>query len=218
MKDRRWLDRVKARRLLKPKRKWFSFSVTTSLIALGLSLWTFYFTYLHVEHALQLSVVRAGGDDSALPTTFDTDILLLNPGNRTETLISLDVIFGNATDGTHAFDPRLRKGPYVLKPGEALPLKVSWELTKDMFENVADWSGPEAEKIAKGLISLRLSAVSADGEEIRRRVPIGTFEYYEASDELRFKVSASDAAKFHDLLGAVKPIPSVEARPNDKSP
>nr|WP_315182928.1 hypothetical protein [uncultured Albidiferax sp.] len=214
MKNRRWLSHVKARDLLKPKRKWFSFSVVVSLVALALSLWTFYFTYFHIEHTLQLSVVRAGGDDSELPVTFDTDILLLNPGNRSATLLSLEVTFGEATGGTWTYDPRLRKGPYVLKPGDALPVNVSWMLTKDMFENVADWSGAELERTAKGVMSLQLSAVSSDGKEIRRKIQIGTFEYYEPSDELRFKASQSDGSKFVDLLQPVKPNLSVEAKPN----
>jgi len=218
MKNHRWLGRVKSKELLKPKRQWLSFSVITSLVALAISLWTFYFTYIHVEHALHLSVVRAGADDSELPVTFDTDILLLNPGNRVATLISLEVTFGGADGGTWTYDPRLRKGPYVLKPGDALPVNVSWKLTKDMFENVADWSGPDLERKATGTVFLQLAAVSADGKELRRKLRVGTFEYYEPSDELRFNVSATDAAKFQDLLQPVKPNPSVEARPNGKAP
>lgn len=194
-----------------------SYAVVTSTIALAVSLLSFYFTWLHVRHSLMIGVVSASADDVTLPMNFSTDIILLNQGNRTETALSVELRFGSAGNG-YTYSPKLKKGPFVLKAGDAVPVHIDWELDKDAFENVAEWKGPELEKTATGDVTLVVEAIAPTGKLINRNVVLGRFSYYDPSEELTFTSAGGEKHNLLELISGEEPLPPNKALKPTVSP
>jgi hypothetical protein len=199
MKYKRWHLKREPEMVVTEKTGRFSrpsYAVVTSTIALVISLASFYFTWFDVRHSLKIGIVSASADGTALPMKFSTDIILLNQGNKTESVLGLELRFGSIGNG-YMSNSRLMKGPFVLKAGDAVPVHIDWDLGKDTFEDVADWNGPDLEQTAIGDVILVAEAISPTGNQINRSVVLGWFSYYDPSEEVTFSLTGGEK---HDLL------------------
>lgn len=107
-----------------------TYATITSTIALIISCLSFYFTNIQEVHSLQCGVVRdyteSFNDDSLI---YHSDLILLNKGNRTETLLSIEITYSSPEDSSIiASFTSVRsasRGPYVLKSGDAMPVHLN---------------------------------------------------------------------------------------------
>lgn len=165
-----------------------AYASLTATVALFLSLTSLYFTWFREVHSLKLGIVPSDTVDVSLPFTLSTDLVLLNRGNRTETVLALNPVL--AAPSEHEGErPGWHKGPFVLKAGDALPVHVAWTITENDLGNVAEWSGPSLERSADGDLLLSVSTISAEGAEIRKNILLGRLHYYEPSGEVTLKLT-----------------------------
>jgi hypothetical protein len=172
------LSKHRVRRNLKDKKPRPSiYPFVISTVALLISASSFYFTYFRVNHSLELAVVKSGPSDNETPCSFSVDTILLNKGNRTETFLSAELIFvGEDT----VFFPASSKGPFVLKSGDALPLRIEVKFNDNgVFENGPKWSGEKGNRKAEVEMVLQVSAIDSKGRELQKRITLGKLVYEE---------------------------------------
>jgi hypothetical protein len=178
---------------------WLNYSTIISSLALAISLSSFYFTWVRVDHSLKLGVVSSGGDDTELPLTYYANLILLNPGNRTETALTLELLFGS-TLHSYEFDPKSVKGPFVLKPGDAIPIRIEWKIGQNNFDDAAEWRGPQFSQIASAKMYVRVHVVSPNGAETEKIFPVGNLVYNQASAAVEYQQIQPDKLGLHELL------------------
>jgi hypothetical protein len=172
------------------------YPLVTSTIALIVSLTAFYFTYFRVSHSLQLGVIKSDVSDNETPVDFTADLILLNKGNQTETLLSAELRF---VGGDTLMFTKSRKGPIVLKPGDAFPLRIETKLEESSFEIGAKWSGTEGTRKAETAMVLQISAVDANGRQVTKNITLGNFVYEELNNYFTYRDSASKELSLVEL-------------------
>jgi hypothetical protein len=184
------------------KRFHLTYAGVTSTIAIIIAFLSFYVANIREIHSLQVGVVRTSDRGVTKDVDFTTDIILLNRGNRTETLLSIELSypFADNPEGESGFI-KAEKGPFVLKPGDAIPIQLTDKITKQNFENFAKWMGREGERKAELIVQVRISAVSPDGQEIRKKIQLKRIAYDEMNDIIIFP--DNDSAKQLKLIELV---------------
>jgi hypothetical protein len=170
----------------KTKKFNITYSGVTSTVAVVIALLSFYIANIREVHSLELGVVRSPGTYSGANIDYTTDLILLNRGNRTETLLSVKLFFPYSPDSETGLYSKAEKGPFVLKPGDAVPVQLIDKMTKDTFENGATWTGTKGVQKAELIVQLRTSAVSPNGQEIRKKIQLERIIYDEENDTVSF--------------------------------
>jgi hypothetical protein len=163
------------------------YPLVISTIALFVSLVSIYFTYFRVSHSLQLGVIKSDVSDNEIPADFMVDLILLNKGNQTESLLNAELQF---VAGDSLVFTKSRKGPLVLKPGDALPLRVETNLGKGVFDVGAKWSGTEGHRKAETEMVLQISSVDMNGRQVTKKITLGNFVYEELNNYFSYRESA----------------------------
>lgn len=190
-----------------PNRSTWKFSLpyasVTSTFALLISCLTFYFSNLREVHSLQLSVVRTKFQPkySRKLSYVLTDLIVLNRGNRTEAIISMN--FSYPVVGRP--DVRIvssERGPYVLKAGDAIPVTLSDTITVSTFERSGNWKGKFGQRKAKIEFDIIVQSVSPDtGSEIERKIMRHKLLYDELSNKISFEYYDNPSeTSLYDLL------------------
>lgn len=135
MRNRRWLNQSQRIQVVKTtpdkERHWLSYATITSTVAILISLSSFYFSWFYVNHSLKISIVST---DSTYPYNFQTDLVAFNHGNKTETLLYLQLFYVSSDGLDRTFSEEYQKGPFVLKPGDVIPIRVDWaSIGNDVF-------------------------------------------------------------------------------------
>jgi hypothetical protein len=172
------------------------YPLVVSTIALLVSATSVYFTYFRVSHSLQLGVVKSETTDNETPCDFRADLILLNRGNQTEVLLGAELRF---VGGDTLMFTTSRKGPFVLKAGEALPLRIETKLDEASFDTGAKWSGTEGYRKAESAMVLKISAVDSNGREVTKDVTLGNFVYEELNNYFTYRESSSKELSLVEL-------------------
>jgi hypothetical protein len=132
-----------------------TYATVTSTIALLISCMSFYYSTFYEKHSLKIAPVTYGYDPSHIPWDFHCNLIILNQGNQTETILSIVPTFG----GQQATVRDVELGPFVLKPGDAVPLSISWAIDTDVIADL-DWTDEEPNRIATGNLFLDVISIS----------------------------------------------------------
>jgi hypothetical protein len=178
-----------------------SYAAIASTIALILSASTFYFTYFRVRHSLEI-VAAPQPSFSVIVDTFyvSADLVLLNDGNRTETVLRAYPEISKRTHSASATyaNLSLQQGPWVLKPGDAVPIHIEWPLTP---HNLQIPSRLELKSIKPVAVSVNIVVVNQDGTVSSAPVQLGILQYSETNGAFRFDRNAElDARPMQQLL------------------
>lgn len=95
-------------------------AIVVSVVALGLSLFSFFRDSVMYQHVLRASVVEIGGRAGRLHAT----ILLVNAGKHYETLYQARFLYSDDLSKGQGSWGTEKLGPLVLKPGEAVVLTL----------------------------------------------------------------------------------------------
>lgn len=161
-----------------------SLSSLLSTVALLLSLLTFYTTYLRVDHSLRLASLpselssHVGLNMDVANCDLPIDLVFINDGNRTETIIeATPVAMGGPRGGTYEVQQKI--SPFALKPGDAIPLHQVFHLTDANFHDDAAWKNDGTFNIGMLTVKVAISAVASDGYMSKTEVPLGQLRYFE---------------------------------------
>lgn len=186
----------------KDTRTFINYSSVTSTVAILLSLAALYFNFFREAHSLKVGVVDFDTSDTTLPVSLSCNVILLNNGNKTETLLSLDLFLSTEPGGKGGgVGPPEVKGPFVLKAGDVIPVRLKWDnLNEETFENEAKWEGSELYQKASFIVNLRVSAVRPDGTLTKRIIAVSRLEYDDASGMLTGTETTPDNWSLTELL------------------
>jgi hypothetical protein len=121
---------------------WISYASVTSTLALLLSAGTFYWNFFRVDRDLRLAFVtprHAAAQTFQLGEKFDVPVILLNGGNRAETVLAIRCEVYKVLNGVRTTNGGDMQGPFVLKPGDAIPVSLSLHL--DPQASKQQWAG-----------------------------------------------------------------------------
>jgi hypothetical protein len=143
-----------------------SIAIGISTLALIISAANFYFSQLQVRHSLRVVIVADSGQRTKFTlygtAPFFANILLLNDGNRTESIVGAQ--FSLTTDGEVLSSPPV--GPFVIKSNDSVVARssspVSPNNTGTMKPNV------------KSSLSLEITFVDLNGILAERSIDLGT--------------------------------------------
>lgn len=160
-----------------------TYSTVTATLALLITVGSFYFTWIYESHSVRLAVVNTmpGIDpertERELPIDLAVDFALSNLGNKTETVVFVQPVV-LLEDGKTYWDGQ-KKGPYILKAGEALADRAVISVTPADFRRVA--SGKPAVSAEFRLVTATLLP---SGPPTFRNFPVGTVSMREHSNQL----------------------------------
>lgn len=187
-----WLQVTRAARdagQLRSRPPFFTYASVVSTLALILSGGAFYFSYFHVRHSLNV-VAAPSVSFSVKVESFPViaDLVFLNDGNRTETVLRAEPqLYRSTANASSTYtDLRLRQGPWVLKPGDAVPMHLEWRLTpSDLRFPSTPIVTPDA-NVVQAHVVVNIVAVGQDGTTITTPVRLGLLEYQKNIGEFRF--------------------------------
>lgn len=168
-----------------------------STIALIISLLSFYFTHLRVNHSMMLAPANLTLSSDKLPCNLTSDFVLLNYGNRTETLIRAELVYQGFGEWR---EPKSRKGPFVLKSGDAIPVQVQQELTDGKFFDSANKKGDKDFPVYEILVTLELSTLNPQGQEVVTSIPLGRIIYDERAAHLKHESSPGTNTRLLEVI------------------
>lgn len=190
-----------------PNRSRWKFNVPyasiTSTFALFISCLTFYFSNLREVHSLQLSVVRTKfrPTHSRERPYVSTDLIVLNRGNRTEAIMSMNFSYPLVGRPNVRIVSSIR-GPYVLKAGDAIPVTLSDTITVDMFKRSGTWRGEAGKQKAEIEFDILVQSVSPNtGSVLERTIMRHKLLYDEYSNNISFEYQGiGSGTSLYDLL------------------
>jgi len=165
-----------------------------SLIAITLSVSSFYFQYFRENHSLKVSASANLEDWASKNTLIIIRGVLINYGNRTEVLYSGKIKFEHRYDNL-TLAPSI--GPIVLKPGEA----TSFEM-KDSISFAVEEVGYKSSNQDSIYLTPQIEfvTVSPNGQDKYSKYLFDTYCYFEPSDNWSSVGDKTKKTKWMELL------------------
>jgi len=189
------------------KPRWLTYSTVTSTVAFAVSIAGFYLTWLRESHTLELQVVGFVVSDRRL----ETDVVLLNKGNRTETVLSIGMNLSSPSGMAGVDPPTAPQGPFTLKPGDVIPVKLVYQFSpkgrehhfamswRFEYEKAGKYAKVAADRaLADAVISTRVNSPQTGGNS--RNVSVGVLIFERAGAHLSFDLDRTVWGPFHNLL------------------
>lgn len=164
-----------------------------SILAFALSISNFYFVYFRVNHSLKVSASADLSDWGSSDGLLIVKGVLLNDGNKTEILYSGQLTIG--TEGNYLLLSKI--GPYVLKAGEAISFSMTDSITHAV-ELVGKWNASQDSLFLDA--NIQFASVSSKGTDFNLNYNLGTFCYYEPSDNFSFNRDTTTQVKWMKLV------------------
>ena len=181
----------------KPKEKFKGKDYITlgiSLIAITLSVTSFYFQYFRENHSLKASATMDLKDWASSNTLITIRGVLINYGNRTEILYSGKIKFEHGYDNL-TLSPSI--GPIVLKPGEATSFEMKDSISFALEE--VGYKGSNEDTIYL-TPQLEFVTVSPNGDDKYSKYFFNTLIYFKPSDNWSTKSDKPKKTKWMDLF------------------
>jgi hypothetical protein len=157
------------------------FTLTTSSVAIIITVLSFYLTYIHVNHSLKVAVTNDTLSYSSKFAELNIDAILLNYGNRPEVLLSSKLMIVS-NYGTLEYD---EKQPSIIKAGETSLVQFREKYpTKELFSE-ADWS--EDKVIAKTRVDIMFTTADRKGMMVETVVPVWYLTYNDNDESVKFE-------------------------------
>ena len=152
-----------------------TYASVTSTFALAISILTFYFSNLREVHSLQFTIANSASSISVSTylAQVSTDLILVNKGNRTETILSVALV--HPLDDKRYLE-KTRRGPFVLKAGDALPVQLVDTITESDLKNFIKGNSARMHDGIKLPINVYIEAVSQHGYNLNKQVKLANIE------------------------------------------
>jgi hypothetical protein len=183
-----------------------------STVALLVSLTSFYFTWFYERHSLRLGVPSTSLDEDHYPVTLATNVVLLNGGNRAAVVLSLGLSPESPDAGARQI--ATEQGPFILKPGEALPVRTESRISKVTVDMVQQERPADPSRMSEIVIRLRVKSVSPSTELLESVMNIGIL-FEDINEQLVFQPESTKGPHFIDLMSQTSAPP---AAPRGSSP
>ena len=129
---------------------------------------------LQDDHKLEAAATFGLDDWATKQTRFAVRVVLLNRGNRQETVYSAQLVIKddlNKRSGLYLSDDQ--KGPFVLAPGQVIPFNLQPMLGETVLGEMK-WT---SEMRAEAKVGVEFVVLRPDGTEGRFAYPFGTLKY-----------------------------------------
>jgi hypothetical protein len=175
-------------------------SVTLSVLALAVSIFSLYFQFLRSVHEIRATVAHFDLADWANGnTTATAKGVILNAGNQSEIIFEVKPLMGDLQEGggSYTIFPHT-KGPFVLKPGEAVPYELSSTPLRENFEEQGNWDAKN--ETSELDVAVDFVAVSPQGPSKDILYRVGALTYNDPSDNFSFKPDIGFGNQWTELL------------------